>query len=212
MFDVLNKKIRTVDLPFALRLYGVSDELFDELVDEDTKAELIDGVMVVHSPASPHHNAIAGFLRHLMDDYAQEKDLGAIFGPDDLIKLKARRRFSPDAFFLPTALIPEEQPREQFVLTPPLVVEVLSPSNSDTDLLYKRPRYHKAGVAELWIVDPDAEEVVIDCLQGKRYKKTTYTSGRVVSTVLTGFWIDVAWLWQYPLPRKKRCLREILRS
>ena len=44
--------LRTVDLPYMLRLYGVTDEKFDELTDEDTKAELFDGVMIVHSPAS----------------------------------------------------------------------------------------------------------------------------------------------------------------
>src|SRR5438874_1591204 len=44
--ELLTRLERT-KLPYELRLIGVSDELFDELVDEDTKAELIDGVMVM---------------------------------------------------------------------------------------------------------------------------------------------------------------------
>jgi hypothetical protein len=48
--------VKTIDLPYMLQVYGVTEEMFDELVDEDTKAELIDGVMIVHSPASMEHD------------------------------------------------------------------------------------------------------------------------------------------------------------
>lgn len=34
--------VKTIDLPYAIWVYGVTEEAFDELVDEDTKAELID--------------------------------------------------------------------------------------------------------------------------------------------------------------------------
>ena len=48
--------IRSIDLPYMIQVYDVTEEMFDELVDEDTKAELIDGVMIVHSPASMEHD------------------------------------------------------------------------------------------------------------------------------------------------------------
>jgi hypothetical protein len=54
---------QTIDLPFMIQVYEVTEEIFDELVDEDTKAELIDGVMIVHSPASLEHDNIGGFTR-----------------------------------------------------------------------------------------------------------------------------------------------------
>jgi len=55
--------LKTVDVPYTIRLYGITEEMFDELVDEDTKAELLDGVMVVHSPATIEHDDVGGFLR-----------------------------------------------------------------------------------------------------------------------------------------------------
>ena len=55
--------VKTIDLPYMLQVYDVTEEMFDELVDEDTKAELIDGVMIVHSPASMEHDHIGGFIR-----------------------------------------------------------------------------------------------------------------------------------------------------
>src|SRR6476646_4137701 len=118
-----------VDLPFMVRMYDVTESMFDELVDEDTKAELIDGVMVVHSPASPRHNVLAGFLRALMQCYTEEKGLGQVLGPDSLIHLKTCRLFAPDLYFLEQKRIPKRLPQKQFEGPPALIVEVLSPSN-----------------------------------------------------------------------------------
>jgi len=43
-----------------------------------------------------------------------------------------------------------------------------------------------------------------------RYTETVITSGRLESTVLEGFWLDVSWLWADPLPNRMACLRQIL--
>ena len=44
---------------------------------------------------------------------------------------------------------------------PDLLVEVLSPSNRDHDMVFKQMIYRKYGVKEYWIVDPDKEEVLV---------------------------------------------------
>src|SRR5262249_36496776 len=131
--------VKTVDLPYAVRIYGVTEERFDELVDEDTRAELLDGVMIVHSPASPRHDAVAGFLRTLMTCFAAERGLGRVFGPDALIHLATCRRFGPDGFYFREGRVPVPLPEKQFEDLPDLVVEVLSPSNYDDDMEDKRP-------------------------------------------------------------------------
>src|SRR6266702_2982693 len=92
--------LRAMDLPYTLRLYGVTDAMFDELVDEDTRAELIDGVMIVHSPASIKHDNLSGFLRFLMRGFSEATDAGIVLGPDSLIRLRRGRRVGPDLFFL----------------------------------------------------------------------------------------------------------------
>jgi Uma2 family endonuclease len=201
---------RTVDLSNTLLIRDVTEEMFDELVDEDTKAELIDGVMIVHSPASPRHNRIAGFVRNLMNCYAEEKGLGEVFGPDDLVHLATCRKFAPDAFFLGAGDVPQPLPEKEFELVPSLVVEVLSPSNRDDDLEDKRPAYREAGVRELWLVDPDEQQVIVDRRRGKKYSTATLAEGRLTSVVVNGFWLETAWLWAEPLPGVLTCLREIL--
>lgn len=37
---------KSIDLPYTLRVYGVTDEMFDEMVDEDTKAEVLAGFWI----------------------------------------------------------------------------------------------------------------------------------------------------------------------
>jgi Uma2 family endonuclease len=206
----LKLRHRTVDLPYTVRLYGVTEEMFDELVDEDTKAELLDGVMIVHSPASPRHDDTAGFLRSLMRFYARTKRLGKVLGPDSLVRLKPRRKVGPDLFFFRQDRLPRPLPAKQFEGAPDLIVEVLSPSNRSDDLEDKRPLYRQAGVKEVWFVDPDRQEILVDRRGRRRYTTRTVTSGRLESAALEGFWIEVDWLWADELPEELACLNKIL--
>src|SRR5262245_5592453 len=113
--------IRTIDLPYTIRIYGVTEEMFHELVDEDTKAELIDGVMIVHSPAAREHDKANGLLRGLMDFYADEKGLGDVAGPDSLVHLASCRCFAPDGYFVRKGRVPPRE-EEQFEGAPDLVI------------------------------------------------------------------------------------------
>lgn len=197
-------------LGYTVRFVGVTEKMFAEMVDEDTDAELIDGVMVVHSPASPHHDNIAGFVRTLMRCFAEGEGLGLVLGPDSLVRLAPLRRFAPDLYFLDQERVPHPLPQEEYEGIPDLVLEVLSPSNRKEDLKEKRPAYQEAGVKEIWLIDPEEQKVIVDRRRGRRYTTTTMALGRVVSRAVPGFWIEAGWLWVDPLPNVMTCLREIL--
>lgn len=201
--------LRTVDLPYTVRILGVSERQFDELVDEDTKAELINGVLVVHSPASIRHDDLGGFLRSLARLYAEARKLGKVLGPDSLIHLATCRKFAPDGFFLELRRVPRRW-RKQFEGVPDWILEVLSPSNREDDLEDKRPAYREAGVRELWFVDPDSREVIVDRKRGRSYATSIVSKGRIASSVLRGFWVEAEWLWAEPLPDTMTCLKKIL--
>jgi Uma2 family endonuclease len=209
MIAKLNR-LNTLNLPYTLHLYGVPERRFDELVDEETRADLIDGVMIVHSPASPQHDDLAGFVRTLMRCYAEENELGRVFGPDALIHLATGRKVGPDAFFFVEKRAPRPRPEKEFEEAPDLVLEVLSPSNRDVDLEDKRPVYQEAGVKEIWLIDPDNQEVIVDRRRGQQYTTKVRHKGRLTSSVLSGFWLEASWLWADPLPNVMTCLREIL--
>src|SRR5436309_10993159 len=97
---------RVLDLPYMIRVSGVTDATFDRLVDEDTKAELIDGVMFVHSPASMRHDEVSQFLRTLLSCFVRRRKLGSVFGPDSLVRIAPRRRFGPDTYYLARGRLP----------------------------------------------------------------------------------------------------------
>jgi Uma2 family endonuclease len=197
---------RTMDLPYTIQVPGVTEAMFDKLVDGDTKAELINGVMIVHSPTSLRHDDIGGFLRSLMHLYAAHNDLGKVLGPDSLIHLATCQKFAPDIFFLSKHRLP----KKQFEGAPNKVIEVLSPSTRQVNLEEKRPAYREAGVGELWFVDPDKHQVIVDLRRKRTYVSRTVTEGRIESTVLHGFWVEAAWLRADPLPNEWHCLRQIL--
>ena len=201
--------LRKVDHPYTLRLYGVTEEMFDEVVTPDIKADLLDGVMIVHSPAAPRHDDVAGFIRTAMRSFASYLALGIVLGPDVLFHPKPGRRFAPDILFVETAHNPIIE-LKQIEGIPDLAIEVLSPSNRYEDLNEKYPAYREAGIKEIWLVDPDNEEVKIDKRRGKRYTSRTLSTGRIESSVLPGFWLNAEWLWSEPPPSDLLCLLEIL--
>src|SRR5918992_803532 len=141
----VKRGIETVNLPYTIRLYGVTEEIFDELVDEDTQAELIDGVMIVHSPASIEHDDSSGFVRGLMSFYAEAKGLGKVLGPDSLIHLAPGRKCAPDVFFTPKERAQMPLPKK-FGGFRVRVGGVLPPPNRRYDLRDKRLIYREAGV------------------------------------------------------------------
>jgi Uma2 family endonuclease len=77
---------------------------------------------------------------------------------------------------------------------PDLVVEVLSPATQATDRGEKMQEYAQAGVAEYWIVEPEAQSVAVHRLSGATYATATrYTNDtQIESAVLPGFALPVA--------------------
>ena len=57
-----------------------------------------------------------------------------------------------------------------YIGIPQLVVEVLSPSNSDDDLIVKKDLYESYGVPEYWIISPMSKKVWIYSLVNNKYE------------------------------------------
>jgi Uma2 family endonuclease len=203
---------RSIELPLPIRIHDVTEKMFDKLVNPDIRAELHNGVMIVHSPTSVRHDIVAQFLHALIDAYADRKKLGEAFGPNSLFRPEKRRRYAPDVYYLVKNRIPAPIPNE-FSIVPDLVIEVLSPSNREYDLNEKRPIYQQHAVREIWMVDPDRRFVLLDRLtSGNAYETLKLSRGRIESGVLPGFWVSPSWLWESPRPPIARCLKRILAS
>jgi Uma2 family endonuclease len=202
---------RKIEPPYLLRRFGATEREFDQITDEDVKAELLDGVMIVHSPATLRHDDLMGFLLVLMRGYAESKQLGKVLGPNSIMQLTRRRKFAPDLFF-----ISEERVRlplaKQFKGAADLVVEILSEHTRSYDLNEKRPVYREEGISEIWFVDAENRRVIVDRRRAGGYEEEVISEGPLRAEVLPGFWVDAKWLWRERLPDPLGCLEQILKT
>lgn len=76
---------------------------------------------------------------------------------------------------------------------PDLIVEILSPGNSKTELKHKYELYESNGVKEYWVIHPENQDLLIYTLKNGRYiPSPLLTSGdEVESVAVEGFNLDL---------------------
>ena len=125
-------------------------------IDEDDKAEFINGEIVMHSPVRLRHNAASGHLYRLVSSYVAVHRLGYVGFEKIMISL-TRNDYEPDICYFNTARAATFFPDQMRFPAPDLVVEVISESTEQRDRGVKFDDYAAHGVSEYWIIDPDAE-------------------------------------------------------
>jgi Uma2 family endonuclease len=80
---------------------------------------------------------------------------------------------------------------------PDLVVEILSPSNTQKLMFLKFESYLTAGVREYWVLDPEQKKAQVHILHEGRYLSSAYKQDAVIPvSVLPPLSIDLATLWE----------------
>lgn len=198
-----------LDPPYLIVKPGLSEEEYYRQADEDSDWEYLDGRIVMHSPASERHENLFCFLLTIFRGFLDETKQGLVRGSRYPMRLDAK--WSPE----PGILVVVERRRHLATsqrLDGPadLVVEIVSESDPGLDYREKLPRYREAGIGEIWIVDPFRNQVLVELKQTDGYKAEEVSSCRLESRIISGFWIEVSWLWQEELPTTMECLRKIL--
>lgn len=167
-------------------------------------AEWEDGKIVQHmSPVSFNHTNIGLFLTRLLSDFCENNNSGqVVYAPYQMRLRQFNRGCEPDVAVVLTANLSRITPG---YLDGPadFVVEIVSPESETRDRETKFAEYEFCGVTEYWIVDPvaqTAEFYVRNPVTLKYVAQIPDANGNYESTVLPGFWLTVAWLWQTPLP------------
>lgn len=163
---------------------------------EDRKAELIDGVMIMPSPATDAHERLQILLLRLIGEFAERLDLGAVRGSRTAVELADDQAPEPDVLF-----VAKERANiitDEGVFGPPdLVVEVLSASTAAYDRGAKFRAYERAGVRELWLIDPYGPAgTEFYQRQGSIFKPVMPDADGIIHSVaLPGLKLQTAWLW-----------------
>ena len=170
-------------------------EQFYEEMNEDTKAEFINGQVVLHSPVELGHLRASYGIVRLLGEYVDRHELGEVYVEKCLIRCR-RNDYEPDVCFFAAARCAEWD-RSQMIFPPPdLAVEILSPSTESNDRTLKLQDYARHGIGEYWIVDADAmmiEQYVLRPEEKEYVLKARLPAGaRLSSVVLVGFEVPVA--------------------
>jgi len=173
-------------------------EEFLAWADEDTCAEWVNGEVVMHSPASDHHQDISDFLTSILRAFVETRRLGIIRSAPFQMRLAHSGR-EPDLLYLAYEHL--ERRKGTYLDGPAdLVIEIMSPESAARDRGEKFYEYAEAGIPEYWLIDPLREQADFYQLDaGGRYRSALPDAeGIYRSKVLPGFWLRVDWLWQLP--------------
>ena len=91
-----------------------------------------------------------------------------------------------------------------------IAIEIVSPESVLRDRGTKYGEYEAGGVREYWVLDPETQRAdffVLDA-NGRYQRAQPDADGIYRSGLLPGFWINIGWLWQDPLPTLRHVLRE----
>jgi Uma2 family endonuclease len=130
-------------------------DLLKVLDHENRLCELVDGTLV-EKPMVYEESEIAGTILTLIKVFVRPRNLGIVTGADGTIKLFAGLVRIPDVTFASWNCFPDrKRPKTPIPhIAPDLAVEVLSKSNTKSEMARKLGEYFEAGVKLVWLVDP----------------------------------------------------------
>ncbi len=167
--------------------------------------ELINGTAYVREPPSPTrlHQEIVAELSYQLTRALEGKPCRVYVAPFDIRLPKSTEEddqvdtvVQPDVF-----IVSELQKLDARGMrgAPDWLAEVLSPSTSRHDKIVKIPVYERAGVREVWLVNPMDRTLSVHRLEAGRYGRPTLLElkGQTQLTALLGVTID----WERVLAR-----------
>lgn len=133
-----------------------------EKIPEKVRVELIDGKLYYLAAPTPVHQIIAGEIFLKLRSYIAAKGGGCMAGtaPTDF-KLDPednQTMVQPDVFVI---CDPSIMGMKRMTGAPDLVVEILSPSNSESKMNEKMIKYRDAGVPEYWAVNYENKSITV---------------------------------------------------
>lgn len=177
------KKVRKADARFTLADYLN--------LPEYPRYELIEGELLLTPSPIFRHQWIVQRINVALWAWVVDGNRGLVVAaPMDVI-LSDETVVQPDVI----VILNENRHiiRERIEGPPDLVVEVLSPTTKDRDLVSKRDLYAKHGIREYWIVDPDRRSIEVNEWTAGGYRSAGVFSDQdtLRSPVLPGFELAV---------------------
>lgn len=128
------------------------------------RCELINGELRLMSPAGALHGDAGSRILVAIGSFVYEHRLGYVFNSDTgfILRRNPDTVRSPDVSFLSRSRAPEGGIPEGYLSeVPDLAVEVISPSDTFSEVTAKANDYIDAGVPLVWVVDPRTQRAFV---------------------------------------------------
>ena len=208
----MTQQLRPVDpaRPTKLDLPKMTYEQFLDWDFENPHVEWVNGEVVAMAPVSNDHQDVRSFLLTLIRLFIEDAELGRLL--DDPFQMKTGADLpgrAPDIQFIAKRNLGRLK-KNHLQGPADLVIEIISPGSRGTDRGDKFYEYEKGGVKEYWLIDPERKRAEFYRLgRDKQYQLIEAGDDGVFhSLVLKGLWLRVEWLWQRPLPKVMKVLKE----
>ena len=133
-----------------------------EKIPEKVRVELIDGKLYYLAAPTPIHQVIAGEIFVRLKSHIDKKGgdcMAGMAATDFKLDPDSNKTMvQPDVFVI---CDPQVLGLKRMTGAPDLVVEILSPSNSESKMNEKMLKYRDAGVPEYWAVNYDNKSITV---------------------------------------------------
>ncbi len=168
---------------------------FYNWIDEEKKAEFINGKVILNSPVKRRHLIVTDNLGSLLSMFVKWKKLGATMVEKAMIAL-TRNDYEPDIVFFEQEKAKDFTDEQMLFPSPDFVVEILSKKTASIDKTIKKQDYALHGVREYWIIDPVlktvAQYLLVNPTDTVYFEPHYYNiNDEIESQVITGFKIPI---------------------
>lgn len=182
----------------ALTSTRLTAEEYFALPPTEQRTQLINGEIVV-TEASLRHQRIALEICFQLTSWLRNHPGHGEAGIPVDVHLDDYNVFAPDVWWVPEVARPPRDAK-RIVGPPALAVEARSPSTWQYDVGTKKRVYAALGLAELWLVDTAADEVLVYRRSGPKAGdfdvELGFGAGESLTTpLIPGFTLDVAGLF-----------------
>ncbi len=172
-------------------------EEYLETPETMVRCEVVDGEVIMAGP-SLYHQIISGNINEPLRVFVRNNRLGrVVYAPVDVIVRRDPLRVrQPDLLFVSNERA--DIMGERIEGGPDLVVEIISPSNTRSEIDARLADYSDLQVRECWLVYPQLHAVEVLQMEGGQWSRV-YIRGAgetIESAVLPGLELDIAGIFE----------------
>lgn len=140
-----------------------------KLPNDGKTYQIIGGNLFITAAPVVYHQAISRNLAFIIWKFIKEHDMGEMFNAPIDIVFSSVNVVQPDIIYISKERLDIKKEKAIHGATD-LVIEILSPTTMEIDVLFKKRLYQRFGVREYWMIDPKEKKVEVYFLEGGKYE------------------------------------------